>query len=169
MHHQALFPTEGMGPVPQLHVTATWLTAGFALRGAQRSAAKQPPRKSCSTHLQLAAGWASSRVWTALLKAASLRLGASAAPHIWMSDNVTQPSVSMDSNDYFQVVWQAEDELADVHLVSVRGGSPGFVKTCVRTMQSWRWLIIYWNRLLGNICWSSNEKEPGCIWSDVFS
>lgn len=42
----------------------------------------------------------------------------------------------MDSNDYFQVVWQAEDELEDVHLVSVQGGSAGFVKTCVRTKQS---------------------------------
>lgn len=78
--------------------------------------------ESRSTHLQLAAAWASSGVWTPLLKTASLRLGAHTAPHIWMSDNVTQPSVWIDSNDYFQVVWQAKDELAEVHLVTVRGG-----------------------------------------------
>lgn len=115
--------------------------------------------ESRSTHLQLAAGWAASGVWTPLLKAASLRPEAPAAPHIWLSDNVTQPSVSLDSNDYFQVVWQAEDELADVLLVSVQGEWPGFVNTCVRTKQSWRWLIIYWNGLLRYICWSGEGKR----------
>lgn len=168
MRDEALVPTEGIGPVLQSQVTHMIDSRLCTARGSALSC-QITSSESCRTHLQLAAGWASSQVWTPLLKAASLRLGAPAAPHTWMSDNVTQPSVSMDSNDYFQVVWQAEDELTDVHLVSVRGGSPGFVKTCVRTKQSWRRLIIYWNRLLCNICWSSNEEEPGCICHDVFS
>lgn len=145
-HPGTAFPQAGTGPVLHSQVTATWLTARFSAAWGSSLSCQTASSGSCSTHgthLQLAAAWASSGVWTLLLKSASLRLGAPTAPHTWMSDNVTQPSVSIDSNDYFQVAWQAEDELAAVHLASVRAH-----QRRVRTKWRWSWLNIRWNLLL---------------------